>query len=96
MIIRREFIALLGGAATRPLAAHAQQPDRKRRIGVLMGTAPTKQYETYLAAFLRQLDEFGWKEGHNTRTEVRWWAGGPQQMRPVVAELLARCYDGVQ
>jgi putative ABC transport system substrate-binding protein len=89
MIIRREFIALLGGAATRPLAAHAQQPDRKRRIGVLMGTAPTKQYETYLAAFLRQLDEFGWKEGHNTRTEVRWWAGGPQQMRPVVVELLA-------
>jgi hypothetical protein len=87
---RREFITLIGSAAAAwPLAARAQQPEPMRRIAVLMGTAPTKQYETYLAAFLRQLDKFGWKEAHNTHTEVRWWAGGPQQMRPVVAELLA-------
>jgi ABC-type uncharacterized transport system substrate-binding protein len=87
---RREFITLIGSAAAAwPLAARAQQPEPMRRIAVLMGAAPTKQYETYLAAFLRQLDKFGWKEAHNTHTEVRWWAGGPQQMRPVVAELLA-------
>ena len=87
---RRDFITLLGGAAAAwPLAARAQQPDRMRRIGVLMGTTPTKQYETYLAAFLRRLDELGWKKGRDARIEVRWWTGGPQQMRPVVAELLA-------
>jgi putative ABC transport system substrate-binding protein len=67
----------------------AQQPDRVRRIGVLMGTAATKQYETDLATFLRRLEELGWKKDHNARTEVRWWTGGPEQMRPVVAELLA-------
>jgi putative ABC transport system substrate-binding protein len=93
---RRKFITLISGvAAAWPLAAHAQQPDRVRRIGVLMGTAPTQQYEIYLAAFLRHLDELGWKEGRNTRTEVRWWTGGPEQMRPVVAELLAFSPDVV-
>jgi putative ABC transport system substrate-binding protein len=92
---RRAFITLLGGAAAWPLAVRAQQTNRVRRIGVLMGTTPTQQYETYLAAFLRRLDELGWKEGRNTRTEVRWWIGGPEQMRPVVAELLAFSPDVV-
>ena len=64
-------------------------PERVRRIGVLMGTAATEQFETYLATFLRQLEELGWKKGNNARTEVRWWTGGPEQMRTVVAELLA-------
>ena len=87
---RRDFIALLGGAvAAWPLAARAQQPERVRRIGVLMGTAATEQFESYLATFLRQLEELGWKKGNNARTEVRWWTGGPEQMRTVVAELLA-------
>jgi putative ABC transport system substrate-binding protein len=87
---RRDFITVLGGAAAAwPLAARAQQLDRVQRIGVLMGTAATKQYETYLASFLRRLEELGWKKGRNARTEVRWWTGGPEQMRPVVAELLA-------
>jgi putative ABC transport system substrate-binding protein len=89
---RREFVILLGGAATGAFAAHAQQT-RVRRIGVLMGTAATKQYETYLAAFLRRLEELGWKKGQNTRIEVRWWTGGPEQTRSVAAELLASSPD---
>jgi putative ABC transport system substrate-binding protein len=86
---RRDFVSLLTGAAAWPLGANAQQPDRMRRIGVLMGTAATGQGETYLAAFSRRLEELGWTQGRNTRTEVRWWTGGPEQMRTAVAELLA-------
>jgi len=88
---RREFISLLGGgaAATWPLTLHAQHGDIKRGIGVLMGAAPTKLGETYLAAFFSRLEELGWKKDRNVHIEVRWWIGGPEQMRPVVAELLA-------
>jgi putative ABC transport system substrate-binding protein len=88
---RREFISLLGGgaAATWPLTSRAQQGDGKRGIGVLMGAAATKLGETYLAAFFSRLEELGWKKDRNARVEVRWWTGGPEQMRPVVAGLLA-------
>jgi putative ABC transport system substrate-binding protein len=88
---RRAFITLIGGAAAAswPLAVWAQQGDGMRRIGVLMGAAPTQLGETYLDAFISRLDELGWKKGRNTRTEVRWWRGGPEQMRTAVAELLA-------
>jgi putative tryptophan/tyrosine transport system substrate-binding protein len=87
---RREFITLLGGATVAwPLAASAQQVDGTRRICVLMGAAPADLGETYLATFLRRLRELGWTEGSNAHTEVRWWTGGPEQMRTVVTELLA-------
>jgi putative tryptophan/tyrosine transport system substrate-binding protein len=93
---RREFITLIGGAAAAPsllwpLAARAQRGDSMRRVGVLMGTAATEHGETYLAAFLRRLQELGW--GRNISTDVRWWAGGPEQMRPAIAELLASSPD---
>ena len=53
---RREFIALLGGVASWPLTARAQQPDQMRRIGVLMPAASdNQQYQAYLAAFLQGL-----------------------------------------
>jgi putative ABC transport system substrate-binding protein len=87
---RREFITLLGGAAAAwPLAARAQGPERMRRIAVLMGSATTELGRTYLATFLRRLEQLGWTEGRNARIEVRWWTGGSVEMRPVVAELLA-------
>jgi putative tryptophan/tyrosine transport system substrate-binding protein len=91
---RREFITLLGGAAAVssvywPVVAHAQWPGGMRRIGVLMGTAATVQGASYLTAFLLRLEDLGWTQGRNISTETRWWADGPEQMRPAVAELLA-------
>jgi putative ABC transport system substrate-binding protein len=71
---RREFITLLGGAAASwPLAALAQQPDRMRRIGVLMGF-PESNAETqaYIAAFRDGLKKLGWTEGRNVRIDTRW------------------------
>jgi putative ABC transport system substrate-binding protein len=91
---RREFILALGGAAAWPLAAmplvaRAQQPGGMKRIAVLMGSATTELGKSYLAAFLRRLQQLGWTAGRSARVDVRWWTGGPNEMRPVVAELLA-------
>jgi putative ABC transport system substrate-binding protein len=91
---RRQFITLLGGAAVVwPLAARAQQGERMRRIAVLMGSATTEVGRTYLATFLRRLEQLGWINGRSARIETRWWTGGPDDMRPVVAELLASSPD---
>lgn len=86
---RRAFLAGLGAAAVWPLAAYALQGDRSRTIAVLMGIAATQQSETYLAAFSRRIEELGWTGDRNTRIEVRWWTGTPEQMRTTAAELLA-------
>src|ERR1044071_3174823 len=87
---RREFLGVLGGAAVGwPLVARAQQPAGMRRIAVLMGAAPTELGEVHLAAFLRRLDDLGWKKDRSARIEVRWWTGGPEQMRIVAGELVA-------
>ena len=69
---RRAFITLLGGAVAWPIAARAQQPDRIRLIGVLMGFAesdPTAQ--SMVAAFRAALAKLGWSEGSNVRIELR-------------------------
>ena len=86
---RRTFIAVVCGAAAWPVAAPAQQGERVRRIGVLMGSAETELGKTYLATFLQRLEQLGWIQGRNARVDVRWWTGGEAEMRPVVAELLA-------
>ena len=69
---RREFIALMGGAAaTWPLAANAQQHDRMRRIGVLMAHAESDpEFQAYVAAFREGLQKMGWVEGRNFRTRL--------------------------
>jgi putative tryptophan/tyrosine transport system substrate-binding protein len=71
---RRDFITLLGGVtAAWPLAAHAQQGDRMRRIGVLMGYAESgSSGQALIAAFRDGLQKFGWTEGRNTRIDIRW------------------------
>jgi putative ABC transport system substrate-binding protein len=93
---RREFMALLGGAAAWPLTALAQQGERMRRIGVLMSVAPADpEGQARLAAFLQGLQEFGWAVGRNLRIDVRWSAGDPSDIRKYSAELIAAAPDVV-
>jgi putative ABC transport system substrate-binding protein len=73
---RRDFIALLGGAAAWPLAARAQQANGMRSIGMLMAYAETDQEgQTLVATFRKALATLGWEEGRNIRIEARWARG---------------------
>jgi putative ABC transport system substrate-binding protein len=87
---RREFIILLGGAVVSwPLAARAQQPDRVRRIGVLMGFAENdSQAQAMIAAFREGLEKLGWTEGRNTRIDIRWTAPADAESRQRFAKEL--------
>ena len=70
---RREFITVLGGAAAWPLAARAQQGDRVRRIGVLMGGGENDpELKRGLSAFTQALADLGWTDGRNVRMDLRW------------------------
>jgi putative ABC transport system substrate-binding protein len=91
---RREFITLLGGAAAWPLAARAQQPERTRRIGVLMSTAEDNSAaQARIAAFLQELQQLGWSDGRNVRIDARWGAGDAEHIRKYAAELVALAPD---
>ena len=92
---RRDFITLLGGAAAAwPLAAHAQQPERVRHVGVLMNLAATDaEGQARLAAFLQGLQEYGWAVGRNMRIDIRWTAGNADDIRKYAAELVALTPD---
>jgi putative ABC transport system substrate-binding protein len=69
---RRDFVTLIGGAATWPLAARAQQTGRLRRIGVLMSTAADDaQGQVWSAAFAQGLQQLGWEVGGNAKG-VKW------------------------
>ena len=85
---RREFITLLGGAASWPLAARAQQPERMRRIVVLMNNAEDDpEGQARAAAFLQGLQALGWTEGKNLRIDWHWTAGDVGRIRSDVTEL---------
>jgi putative tryptophan/tyrosine transport system substrate-binding protein len=87
---RREFITLLGGAATWPLAAGAQQPGQVRRVGVLMnGDATETPRQTELAVFVQGLRQLGWTEGQNLRIDVRWAAADVDRMQAFAKELVS-------
>jgi putative ABC transport system substrate-binding protein len=94
---RREFISLLVGAAAWPLAARAQQqPERMRRIGVLMNRAaddPRGQHE--LEAFQKALQQLGWSDGGNLRIDTRWGQNDVDRNRRYAAELIALAPDAV-
>jgi putative tryptophan/tyrosine transport system substrate-binding protein len=92
---RREFITLLGGAAAAwPVGTWAQQPDRMRRIGVLMSTrAGDQEGEARRAAFLHGLQEFGWTIDRDVRIDIRWSAGNSGDIRKYSAELVALAPD---
>jgi ABC-type uncharacterized transport system substrate-binding protein len=90
---RREFIVLLSGAAAIPLAAHAQQPERMRRIGVLLpGAANDPDYQAWFGAFQQALAELGWTIGRNVRIDSRW-ATQSADIRKQAAELAALAPD---
>jgi hypothetical protein len=75
MTRRREVITLLGGAAAWPLAARAQQPDRVRRIGVLMSVPESDpEGQAWLGTFSKGLHQLGWTAGRNIRLDYRWAA----------------------
>ena len=90
-IRRCEFITLLGGAASWPLAAQAQQGERMRRIGVLNSLDENDPLaNTYLSAFTRALADLGWTHGLNVRVDVRLGAGGADinRIRALAQELV--------
>ena len=90
-MMRREFIALLGGAVAWPLVARAQESRRVRRVGVL-ATVPAddSEIQARMAAFHQGLQEKGWIVGRNIRIDYRWSAAGDdEQTRKYAAELIA-------
>jgi putative ABC transport system substrate-binding protein len=91
---RREFITLLSGAAAWPLAARAQQPERMRRIGVLMpNAADDPEYQARITAFLQGLAQLGWIDGRNARIDTRWGVADAERIRKYAAELVALAPD---
>jgi putative ABC transport system substrate-binding protein len=91
---RREFITLLGGAAAWPLAARAQQPERPRRIGILMNrAAENPEGQDRLAAFHQGLQELGWNIGRNVRIDTRWTEDNADRSAKYAAELLGLMPD---
>jgi putative tryptophan/tyrosine transport system substrate-binding protein len=87
---RRDFMTLVGGAATAwPLAARAQQAQRMRRVGVLIGFAETDpDVKSWFAAFRGALAKLGWTEGSNFQIELRWASDDPDRMTAFAKELV--------
>jgi putative ABC transport system substrate-binding protein len=92
---RREFITLLGGLSIAlPLVARAQQPERMRRIGILLAaTADDAAYQARVGAFLQALALLGWTIGRNVKIETRWATLNAAELRRHAAELVALAPD---
>jgi putative ABC transport system substrate-binding protein len=93
MRTRRNFVTLLGGTAAWPLAARAQQPERMRRIGVLMHlNAHDQEGHDRFSAFREDLQQLGWIDGRNMQIDIRW-GGNDADRRKYAAELIAHAPD---
>jgi putative tryptophan/tyrosine transport system substrate-binding protein len=93
---RREFIALIGGAAAWPVAVRAQQTDRVRLIGELIGFADGDPIgQALLASFRGGLTKLGWVEGKNLRIESRWGDADPDRIRSLAKELVGLRPDAI-
>jgi putative tryptophan/tyrosine transport system substrate-binding protein len=92
---RRELITLLAGAsATWPVAVWAQQGERVRRVGLLMGYLEgDAEGQGNLAAFRQELQELGWTEGRNIRLDIRWGGADPDKARTFAKELVGMTPD---
>src|SRR5262245_39557443 len=87
---RREFITLLGGAATWPITARAQSKARMPKVGVLMAVSESDaDSQKRIAAFRQGLIDLGWKDGQNIKIEYRWAAGKIELIRQYSKELVA-------
>ena len=89
---RREFITLIGGMAAWPLATRAQQPERMRRVGVLMNVDDADNRANY-AAFLQAFQQLGWIDGQNVRIETRWAGGSASDLRKYATDIVALAPD---
>src|SRR5437763_16426749 len=91
---RREFISLFGSAVAWPLAARAQHPERRRRIGVLLNlAADDPESQRRMTALVQGLQQFGWTDGRNVRIDARWGAGDAERLRKNAAELVGLVPD---
>ena len=92
---RREFITLLGSAATTwPVSALAQRGEQMKRIGILTnGAAGDPDYQARIAAFLEGLQSFGWIDGRNVRIDTRWGTGNAADVKKFATELVALAPD---
>ena len=85
---RRDFITLIGGAMTWPLAARAQQPGRLPTIGFLGASTPSA-WSRWSAAFVQRLRELGWTDGRTVAIEYRWADGRNERFSEIAAEFAA-------
>ena len=90
---RREFLTALGATVGWPLAARAQQSQRMRRIGVLIGVADDAQGQARLSAFRDGMQALGWSDGHNVRLDIRFTAASAERARAYAGELVAGVPD---
>jgi putative ABC transport system substrate-binding protein len=84
---RREFITLLGGAASCPLAARAQQPGKLPTVGFLASGTPSS-HSRWVARFVQRLGELGWVEGRTVAIEVRWAGGSSERAAEIAADFV--------
>ena len=93
---RRDFITLLGVVAVWPLSARAQQPDRVRRVGVLVVTSERDpESQARVAAFHQGLEQLGWTVGRNLQIDYRWGMNDVERAGAATAELLRLTPDVV-
>jgi putative ABC transport system substrate-binding protein len=85
---RREFMMLLGGASAWPLAAHAQQPDRMRRVSVLMAYVESDATQLWTKTFSESLQELGWISGQNIQLDFHWPGPSLDRLRVDAAEMV--------
>jgi putative ABC transport system substrate-binding protein len=92
---RRDFLGVLGGAAAAvPFAARAQQPERIRRIGMILpASSDDSKWQARIGAFLQEMQQSGWLIGRNMRIDTRWTRGNADDARKYAAELVTLAPD---
>jgi putative tryptophan/tyrosine transport system substrate-binding protein len=91
---RREFVALLGGAAVSPLGAGAQQAGKLPTIG-FVGAGTPSTYAPWVAVFVQRLRELGWVEGRTVVIETRWAEGRGTRYAEIASEFVQLKVDAI-